>query len=84
MNWIDFNILKPDEDQEILFTNIHILKPDGALSDPMVSCGFYHNFYFYSWVSNEDRRVASHWMSMPDPPTIQEIRDSKINVILYK
>lgn len=82
MDWIDTNLLQPMEDQEVLFTNVNILNPDGTKLKPTVSCGFYHSEYFYSWISTEDRKESSHWMPMPDVPTVEKIRDDKLYLIL--
>lgn len=86
MNWIDIRHNQPEERQEVLFTHIDIKKPDGSLMEPGVSWGWYEKGYFYSYVgsanSRPDRMTATHWMLLPTPPSIQSIREEKLNSLL--
>jgi len=86
MNWIDIRHSQPEERKDILFTHINIIKPDGTIMDPIVSWGWYENGYFYSYVGSAnnrpDRTLATHWMEMPEPPSIQSIREEKLNSLL--
>lgn len=85
MDWIDKQYRLPDNMQEILFCHVGLTDINGIPYKPTTFGGYYINGDAYSWLqtnpNKKERQFFTHWMPMPEPPTIEDLRDIKIEIL---